>query len=251
VHYNTGRSEVYDLVIGADGFHSQLRHLIFGEDQDFEKYLGYYVAACSLPNRFQLKNEFYNYQEPGKVVGIYPMSNGKLAVLFVFASPDHGVIPATQQVARLRNEFGFCNWIIPELLKDLEDHPQIMLEKVSQIQMPKWSEGRIALLGDACACLTLMAGQGASMAMAEAYVLAEELGHCKGNYPQAFAGYEAFLQPIVAHLQKKAVGFARTFVPRNSLEIMLKHWLMKVALIPPLDRLTLKAFGGESILQGR
>jgi 2-polyprenyl-6-methoxyphenol hydroxylase-like FAD-dependent oxidoreductase len=117
--------------------------------------------------------------------------------------------------------------------------------------MPKWSEGRIALIGDACACLTMMAGQGASMAMAEAYILAEELGRCKGNYPQAFASYEGFMRPVVTHLQKKAVGFARTFVPKNPIEIFLKHWLMKVALLPPIDRLTIKAFGGESILQGR
>jgi 2-polyprenyl-6-methoxyphenol hydroxylase-like FAD-dependent oxidoreductase len=251
VHYNAGSSEVYDLVVGADGFHSKVRQLIFGEENKFEKYLGYYVAAFALPNRFQLKNEFYNYQEPNRVVGVYPMSNGKLATLFVFASPDHGIIPPGQRAGRLRNEFSQCGWIIPELLKDLDGHTPILFDKVSQIQIPKWSEDRVVLLGDACACLTMMAGQGASMAMAEAYVLAEELGRCKGNYAQAFMAYEGFLRPIVADMQKKAAGFARIFVPKSPLEILAKHWLMKLALVPPMDRFTIKAFGAKSILQGR
>jgi 2-polyprenyl-6-methoxyphenol hydroxylase-like FAD-dependent oxidoreductase len=251
VHYNDGNSEVYDLVVGADGFHSNIRHLVFGELNKFEKYLGYYVAAFSLPNRFQLKNEFYNYQEPGRVVGVYPMPSGKLATLFVFASPDHGVLPPEKRAARLRSEFAQCGWIIPELLKDLDAHTAILFDKVSQIQMPKWSQDRVVLIGDACACLTLMAGQGASMAMAEAYVLAEELGRCKGNYTQAFTAYQTFLQPIIAQMQKKAAGFARTFVPKSPVEIFLKQWLMKIALIPPIDRLTVKAFGAQSILRGR
>lgn len=251
VYFNTGNSEIYDLVIGADGFHSNVRNQVFGEEKSFEKYLGYYVAAFSLPNRFQLKNEFYNYQEPNRVVGVYPMSNGKLATLFVFASPDHGAIPPAQRAPRLRNEFGQCGWIIPELLKDLESHTAIYFDKVSQIQMPKWNESRVALIGDACACLTMMAGQGASMAMAEAYVLAEELGRCKGNYTQAFNAYQGFLQPVITHMQRKAVQFARTFVPKSPWEILLKQWVMKVALIPPIDRLTVRAFGAQSILQGR
>lgn len=251
IQYPTGTSEVYDLVIGADGVHSNVRHLAFGAEKEFEKFLGYYVAGFSLTNRFRLKNEFYNYQEPGKVVGVYPLPNGKLATLFVYAGSDEGSVPKEHQAARLKQEFRGCGWIVPDLLKDLDEQSNLLFDRVSQIQMPEWSQGRVALVGDSCACLTLMGGQGASMAMAGAFVLAQELGQCKGNYTQAFKNYEAFLRPVIAHMQKKAVAFARAFVPKNPFEIHLKRLIFKIALIPPFDRLTVKALGGQSILAGR
>ncbi len=93
----------------------------------------------------------------------------------------------------------------------------IYFDSATQIDMPQWHKGRVALIGDACGCLTLLAGQGSHMAMAGGYVLAQELvrhgdpaaGLCRlSSFPQTAC------RPQAARI---AARFANLFVPsRNS-----------------------------------
>ena len=88
----------------------------------------------------------------------------------------------------------------------------IFFDSATQIVMPQWHKGRVALIGDACGCLTLLAGQGSHMAMAGGYVLAQELAR-QSDHGAAFAAYQAFLKPPVDKKQKDAARFAGLFVP--------------------------------------
>ena len=116
--------------------------------------------------------------------------------------------------------------------------------------MPSWSKERIALLGDACACLTLLAGQGSHMAMAEAYVLAQELERHGDDYPSAFAAYERILKPATVKKQWDAARISRFFVPSERSFAPLRRLFQKTFFSNLLIKYGLKIFGLKSVLSG-
>jgi 2-polyprenyl-6-methoxyphenol hydroxylase-like FAD-dependent oxidoreductase len=83
-----------------------------------------------------------------------------------------------------------AGWEFPRLLEEMRDASDFYFDDVSQVRMDRWSNGRIALVGDAACGPTLITGQGTSMALVGAYVLAGELASAGGDYRAAFARYE-------------------------------------------------------------
>jgi 2-polyprenyl-6-methoxyphenol hydroxylase-like FAD-dependent oxidoreductase len=96
-------------------------------------------------------------------------------------------------------------------------------DRVSQIRMPSWSRGRVALVGDAAACPSLLAGQGSALAMVEAYVLAAELARSHSDHANAFARYERRLAPFLRSKQDAAQGLGLAFAPRNRLQLSVRN----------------------------
>jgi 2-polyprenyl-6-methoxyphenol hydroxylase-like FAD-dependent oxidoreductase len=115
--------------------------------------------------------------------------------------------------------------------------------------MPTWCKGRIALLGDACGCLTLLAGQGSHMAMVGAYTLAHELQRAEGDHRAAFTAYENFLKPIIQRKQQEAVQAAKTFVPSSRWHMVYRYAVLRLAFSRMFIRPFFARFGAESILQ--
>ena len=115
------------------------------------------------------------------------------------------------------------------MLAALETATDVYFDRVSQIAMPAWSKGRIALIGDACACPSLLAGEGSAMAMAEAYTLAGELDRAGGDHVRAFAAYEQRLRRYVERKQKGARGFAASFVPKSNPGLWLRNFSIEAA----------------------
>jgi 2-polyprenyl-6-methoxyphenol hydroxylase-like FAD-dependent oxidoreductase len=68
---------------------------------------------------------------------------------------------------------------------------------MAQIRMDHWSTGRVALLGDAGYCPSPLSGQGTSLALVGAYLLADELGKADGDHHSAFVRYEQRMRPFV------------------------------------------------------
>ena len=108
----------------------------------------------------------------------------------------------------------------------------LYFDAVSQIRMPCWSKGRVALVGDAAHCPSLLAGEGASFAMAGAYILAGELSRAQENYAQAFQNYERCFRDYIAQKQKSAEAFAGSFAPRTRFGISVHDQVMKLSKIP-------------------
>jgi 2-polyprenyl-6-methoxyphenol hydroxylase-like FAD-dependent oxidoreductase len=98
--------------------------------------------------------------------------------------------------------------------------------------MPSWTRGRVALLGDAAACVSLLGGQGSALAMVEAFVLAAELGQARGSHAQAFASYERMLMPFLRSKQKAAVRLAPAFAPRSGMQLFLRNSVLKLFNLP-------------------
>jgi 2-polyprenyl-6-methoxyphenol hydroxylase-like FAD-dependent oxidoreductase len=120
------------------------------------------------------------------------------------------------------------------------------MDAVIQIQMPSWHYGRVALLGDACPCPTLLSGHGASLAMAGAYLLAEAL-HEAATYQEAFQRYEQQMRPLVQAQQKQARGFAAFFLPGTPLGLFVQQMLVKVVFRKAFRSLLRREFSGPSL----
>ncbi|MEO9169434.1 MAG: FAD-dependent monooxygenase, partial [Aestuariivirga sp.] len=214
VTFNTGVTESYGLVFGTDGAHSRVRDLVFGPEQQFDRFLGYYVAAFHLEGyQGNIANALAIYEEPNRAFWAYSLGKNKLSVVYIFRHENIGYVPPQQRVALLQEVYRGAEWKTQELLTQVDATAPLFFDSATQIVMPSWSKGRIALLGDACACLTLLAGQGSHMAMAEAYVLARELERHNGDHKAAFATYELKLKPATLKKQKDAVRISKFFVP--------------------------------------
>ena len=238
----------FDIVIGADGLHSVVRKLIFGKDDRFEKYLGYSVAAFAV-NSYRPRDEdvYVSYGVPGKQVGRFTMRDDRTMFLFVFADNQDRLIDPQDTNAHkdaLRAEFGQAGWECPQILAAMESCDEVYFDRVSQIRMDKWSQGRIGLIGDAAFCPSLLAGQGAALAMVAAYVLAGELSRL-GSQPQgAFERYEERLRPFITGKQKAAVQFAGSFAPKTRLGLFFRNQITKAFKRPLIAKLLM----GSSLL---
>jgi 2-polyprenyl-6-methoxyphenol hydroxylase-like FAD-dependent oxidoreductase len=207
----------FDLVIGADGLHSAVRKLTFGASQQLEKTLGYIVAAFEARG-FRPRDEdvYLMYGQPGRMVGRFTLRDDQTLFLFVFAV-DGDRLPSTldQQKAMLHRKYAAGRWECPAVLAELDRATELYFDRISQIRMRNWSKGRVALIGDAAFCVSLLAGQGSALAMISAYVLAGELAEAGGRYQQAFYNYEARLRPFIEMKQRGAERFAGAFVPKT------------------------------------
>jgi 2-polyprenyl-6-methoxyphenol hydroxylase-like FAD-dependent oxidoreductase len=225
-----------DLVIGADGLHSRVRQLVFGPEAAFEASLGYHVAAFEVEG-YRPRDELVavSHAVPGRQVSRVSMPHDKTLFLFVFrdeylttASPANE--PERQAV--LRDVFADVGWEGPRILAAMDTVSGVYFDRVSQIRMDHWTKGRTALIGDAAACVSLVAGEGAGLAMAEAYVLAGELHECGGDHRVAFARYEKRMVPFLKRKQASAVKFAASFAPKSALGITLRNQITRLLWIP-------------------
>ena len=238
----------FDLVVGGDGLHSNVRKLVFGPQEQFEKSLGYTVAAFEVQGyRPRDEGVFITHNRPGCMLARFTLRDERSLFLFVFADCA-GQIASTHAVATqkelLRSRFGDSGWESAAILGELDRAADIYFDRVSQIQMPAWSQGRIALVGDAAFCASLMAGQGSALAMTAAYVLAGELSRSGNSYADAFARYETLLRPYIATKQKGAKYFSGAFAPRTELGLRVRNLVISATKIPGLARF---AFGRDII----
>ena len=233
----------FDIVIGADGLHSPVRRLVFGAEDRFEKYLGYCVAAFEVEG-YRPRDElvYVSYAIPNKQVARFSMRGDRTLFLFVFASERPPTIDAhgTQAFKRvLQSEFADAGWECPQILSALETCDEIYFDRVSQIRMDSWSAGRVALVGDAAFCPSLLAGQGSALAMTAAYVLAGELGRAREDPELAFRRYEQLLRAPILAKQVAAEKFAAGFVPRSALGLFIRNQITKAFSIPLVAKLAM------------
>ncbi len=240
----------FDLVIGADGVHSRVRELVFGPERQFARFLGLYVAAFHVARgELPIDREAKLYEEADRMAFLYPLSAQRLDATFVFR---HGEVhvPHGERLAFLRERFRGAGWIAEDVLRAHTDDEPLFFDSVTQIVMPQWHRGRVALIGDACGCLTLLAGQGSHMAMAGGYVLAHELAQ-RADHGAAFAAYQDFLKPPVDKKRKDAARFAGLFVPSHRSHPWLRRLVIRLLFSRALMKYGLAFFGAKSVLAGR
>jgi 2-polyprenyl-6-methoxyphenol hydroxylase-like FAD-dependent oxidoreductase len=243
VQFRRAGARRFDLVIAADGLHSNIRRLAFGPQDRFEKPLGYIAAAFQVRGYRPRDEEVYvMYGAPGRMVGRFALHDDRTLFLFVFtADADIGMAihDLTTQKTILCDRFGDRGWECPRILRELLATDDLYFDRVSQIVMDRWSRGRVALVGDAAFCVSLTAGQGSALAMTAAYVLAGELASAGGRHEEAFANYERRLRSYIESKRRNAQRFAAAFAPRTSLGLFVRNQVIKTFATPGLARLAI------------
>jgi 2-polyprenyl-6-methoxyphenol hydroxylase-like FAD-dependent oxidoreductase len=226
VTFERGGSRRFDLVIGADGVHSNVRMLAFGDESELVHHLGYYLAVFSTPNHLGLDHTGRYYNVPGKLAAIYSTRDAQAArAFFLFASPaldvDHHDVAQHKWI--VTDAFAGVGWEVPRLLDALTDAGDLYFDSASQVRLPRWSTGRIALLGDAGYCASPLSGMGTGMAIVGAYVLAGELASAGDDHGAAFARYEQRMRPYVTKCHAFADKGGSWMAPSSRLGIWCRN----------------------------
>ncbi|BBY39136.1 hypothetical protein MMAN_32700 [Mycobacterium mantenii] len=145
-----GGTREFDLLIGADGLHSNVRRLVFGPERQFEQYLGCKVAACVVDGYWPRDELAYvTYAAPGRQQARFALRGDRTTFLFIFRAEHGGTDVSPKE--QLRRMFGDCAWEADGMLAALDDVDDLYFDVVSQIRINGWSRGRVLLLGDAVA----------------------------------------------------------------------------------------------------
>ncbi len=226
----------FDLVVGADGLHSNVRRLVFGPDTSFEHYLGCKVAA-GVADGYRPRDElaYVSYAVPNRQVSRVALRDDRTLILFVFRDSSPEIPPDPK--ALLHEQFSDAGWECPQLLAATDAIDDLYFDVVSQVRMDSWSRGRVLLIGDAAGCISLLGGEGTGLAITEAYVLAGELQRAGDDHRRAFAGYEARLRPFIEDKQNGAQQFLGFFATRTRFGLWFRHLAIRAMNLRLLTRL--------------
>ena len=249
VEFKDGSRDSFALVFGADGVHSKTRQLVFGEEGRFARFLGANVAAFHTTNKYGIQNSIKLFEETDHLVAVYPISASRITTIYVFRSQNSGFVPRDDRLPLLKEKFKGAGWICKKILDEVTPSTPIFLDSYTQIVMPSWTQGRIALLGDACGCLTMISGQGSQMAMGEAYVIASELERNRGEFKGPFQTYEKFLKPQVTRKQNDAARFLKIVIPSANSPVWPRRFAIRLLFNSPLINAVPLYFGSKSVLK--
>ena len=223
---------------------SRVAELVFGPETEFVHHLGFHVGAYSFRDAevAPLVGDRFAVTDTRKeAMFFYRLRDGSITVMAVHRTDDPARPDDPQ--AMLRSRYGRLNWICPAALRQCPK--DLYYDQVAQIRMPRWHTGRVVLVGDAAAAVSLLAGQGASLGMAAAYVLATEL-KTQPDLGRALDSFETRMRPLVLEHQKAGVSAAQWFVPGTRHAALVRRTVIRLAGIPGMTRLISSALVGKS-----
>jgi len=242
VTFSRAAPRVFDLVIGADGLHSAVRRLAFGDVAGARDDLGLYVSIFSVADSFGLDHSGLLYSVPGRTAAVFSARRtGRAVAQFFFAAPDGAPVgydyrDTGRQQEIVARAFDGVGWHVPALLDQMAAADDFYFDSVSQVRLDRWSAGRVALIGDA-GYAAGPGGNGTGTAVVAAYVLAGELAAARGDYQAAFARYERLLRPYVARGQKQARGGRDFLAPATEKKIRQRDRFFRTLPYLPAKRL--------------
>ncbi|KAB8188506.1 NAD(P)-binding protein [Nonomuraea phyllanthi] len=221
-----------DLLVGADGIHSTVRRLVFGPEERYLRYLGLHTAAFTFdaPDvHAATKSAFCLTDSIDRQLGLYGLRDGRVATFAVHRSADP-TIPDDPRPAIQRAYTGL-GWVTPRALELCPPAEEIYYDQVAQIELPQWSSGRVVLLGDAAYAVSLIAGQGASLGIAGAFLLADRLAHTR-SIERGAAEFERLWRPVAEEKQRNARSMARWFLPASPTDLRIRRVMLGLTRVP-------------------
>jgi 2-polyprenyl-6-methoxyphenol hydroxylase-like FAD-dependent oxidoreductase len=237
VTFEHSAPRTFDVVVGADGLHSNVRRLVFGEDAGRTRFLGGYLAVQSVPKTLACNGEMVVHLGSGRMAGIYtaePLDDAR--ALFMFRSKQelqYRHRDVVRQKGLLRTKFAGMHPAVDSWLERLDSAPTFYFDSIIQLELDTWSRGRVTLVGDAGYCPGPAVGGSTSIAVLGAYVLAGELAQARGNYALAFAAYERQMADHVRRSRAFARGAAKSIVPDSRAGVWaLTHAAQLITTLP-------------------
>ncbi|OBG85305.1 FAD-dependent oxidoreductase [Mycobacterium sp. E802] len=218
VTFEHNGSRRFDVVVGADGLHSGVRRLTFG-DNISENFLGGYLSVVSVPKNMARDGEMSGYFKPGHMAGIYTADHlDDARAVFIFRPDrplDFDYRDVERHKAALRAAFAGTSTEVDRWLDEVPRTPTFYFDAITQLEMTSWSRGRVTLVGDAGYCPGPAVGGSTSLAVYGAYVLAAEMVRAGDDHAAAFAAYERTMRGPVEGSRKLARVNAKAIVPTS------------------------------------
>lgn len=238
VEFERGPARRFDLVIGADGLHSNVRRLAFGAEAGQLRWIGGYLCLFTVPDVYDLDHRSRTFAAVDRVVALDPVpGTGTCRVVMLFRTAselpyDHR--DGAQQRALVRGVFAGQGWYVPQLLAQIDAAADFYFDTISQVVLDDWTRGRIALVGDAGYSPGPAVGGGTSIAMVGGYVLGTELARAGGDHTVAFPAYVAAMREFVGKSHGIGPSVMRSFVPRTPFQVWSSTQMIRLgASLPP------------------
>src|ERR1700733_7757107 len=210
-----------DILVVAEGLRSRTRDRVLPVAVTD---LGMYIAYLTIP-RQESDDRWWNWQQiPGsRAIHLRPDNLGSTRAMLSFLSGVRGLedLGRDDQIAILRRTFADAGSAAERILPQLDDAP-MYFDAIGQVRAPRWSKGRVALLGDGAFCPSPVGGGGSSLALIGAYVLAGELSRTD-DLDDALARYEQFMRPHVSAAQRVQPAVLRAANPYTGVGIRTLH----------------------------
>ena len=239
-----------DVLVGADGIHSRVRAQVFGPEAEYLRPLGMRAAAFIVTEPIlnaRFRNRFVLTDSIDRMAGLYSLRSDEVAAFMVYrdATGAAGHQRSGSPREPLRREFAGLGQAVDRLLDLCPEHPYD--DVVAQIIMPGWHRGRTVLVGDACGAVSLLAGQGGSLAIAGAALLGDILGSVASpeGISSALAEFEKRWRPVVEEAQAAGRRTASSFLPANRTQRLLRRWIIRATHLPGIDRLVARRIVGR------
>ncbi|GAB3891840.1 FAD-dependent monooxygenase [Larkinella knui] len=201
--FKDGTTGTYDFVIGADGIHSGVRKLVFGQEDQFTHFLNYYFSVFAVDGRLGEKNYAHMYNTPNTMATVYFYNTDSADAVLAFRSSHkitYNRYDIQEQKQLVSDAFEGIGWKVPQLIEELKQADNFYLDQGCQIKMPTWTKGRVALIGDAGYAPAFPTGMGSTLAIQGATVLADAMAQNE-DYNRAFKLYHETFRPVVETLQ--------------------------------------------------
>lgn len=227
VSFQRGDPKRFDLVVGADGLHSNVRRIAFGPETSFVTPLGIYIATVRLPTGPGRDDTVVMHNRPGAALALHPGS-GRPGAAFIFRSSAQ-IDPRNQDAVNqlLSRVYHPMRWRAQELLNAYLAAGDRYFDAVSRVRVTGWTRGRVVLLGDAASCVSLF-GEGSSAAVAGAATLAHHLTEAPHDTAGALQRYETSHGAVTRRGQRGAVVVGHLLAPATRTGLAARNQALRL-----------------------
>ena len=245
VTFSDGQKARFDLVVAADGQHSRTRRLAFGQDASDKSFksIGVHAAYYSIP-RAEGENSLAKwYHAPQRRMIMTRTGDREMTQVYLFGMKNSEKLRASykegveKQKAAFAETFGDAGWELSRFTRGLDKCDDFYAHELAQIKLPSLSSGRVVLLGDAGYAPSPFSGQGTTLALIGAYVLAGELTRNETDTAAALKAYDEVMKSPITECQKLSPTMLSFFFPSSRLAVSVLRrsaWLLSTFKIVEL-----------------